>query len=264
MNSKIYEAYAKEVAKVHSEELKSTRYTNAKEFLVNNYYNRKNLEFEKILFDIIFENDNMIYKTDKERKNIRITKYEELKIFINALSEDQILSNIFLLNAKLYLGTASRDSINILNELKNKLTTEGFDPYYFEINIPDNLKPYIPEHINETKGINYYNPRVYKTEYINVLDDKHKQIYEDYNEFIKLNDKLAESIYLFKLNDALANINDVSCEFFQIYHPGINDKLIARFAIKDNKLENTSFKDENEYMNNFNRVINEITSEKTK
>lgn len=261
--------YYKKIKEIQENELNSERYMSTYEFMVNNYWNKQNESLEEKLFYIVGSygiEDEIINMPDDYKKIARLKRYAKLKSFLDSLTEKQINSNIYLKSACLFVKTSIDDCpiiINQLNEIINSQDKSG--SVRVESDIPASTKLYIPDYISSQVGIPYYKPEVYKTEYIDILDQCHMHVYIDYNECVGRIGKIAEDIYFLQLNNILATISDdLMCYGFDIYHPGYNNRLISSFFVsrKENIKEQTnqeSFTPSDEFVqitvNNFQMLL---------
>ena len=238
------EEYFSEVRRIQSEELKSNRYMLAYAFLTNNYWNRKNKNLEEELFKIIGTyglEEPMFNESSEYKKSVRMKKYEILKQFIGSLSEEQINSNIFLKSTYLFMNMSNKVCSTIMTELYDKINSHNIqNSLSLEFQIPKETQELIPNYISEQRGIKYYRPEDYRTDYIDVLDQSHIYVYEDYNSLVGKIGKLAEDVYYLQLNEMVSNTPNLECYHFQVYHPGYNKHFIASFFIKAKQNNQTS------------------------
>ena len=232
--------YLAEINRIQSEELNSDRYAKVRKSLENHYWNRENKDLEEELFKIVGTyglEDSLINKSDEYQKSTRLKRYAQLKTFFEGLSEEQINSNVFLKIANLYMKISSKECERILSELNEKI--EGVDSIKsikIERPIPETTQKHLPDYVNTQCAVLYYDPSAYKTDYIDVLDSSHINVYRDYNDLVGKITKLAEDIYFLELNyQIVRNFNDLICYHFQIYHPGRDNKFIASFFLREPK-----------------------------
>ena len=267
-HNKAYLDYVAAVNKVQQEELHSKNYKIASDFLNNTYYNRGSLDMEEELFNIIgnhsLEND-YLYLTDSDKKEGRIERYKKLLDFMVDLSDEQINSNIFLKSTKELIDNPIDCKI-ILDRLKNKIGGNSDKLISTEMEIPKTVKKVLPKRIHTTKYVKYYNPKVYKYEYIDALDSEHQHIYNDYNTFVYRQTALVENIYLLQLNTILSNVDELGCEYLQLYYNptvyGCDDErqLILTFNISPIKKEKENKEEINEELidetvTNFKKIL---------
>ncbi len=251
------EEYYAEIRRMQNEELRSSKYAIIKRALENNYWNRSNIELEEELLKIVGTyglEDKLINKSEEYKTSTRLKRYADLKKFYDKLTVDEINSNIFLKTGFLFLKTVELECKEII-EKANAKNESKTDEKFFKIKHPisEEFKTYLPDYISTQRAIPYYNPSIYEFEYIDLLDKEHKHVYEDYNVFVRRITKLAEDIYFLELNYQLATKNnDLTCYYFQIYHPGVDDHLEAGFFPKKEK-EETS-KDESTVKEEFVRT----------
>ncbi len=232
-----YLTYIEQSKKVREEELKSSRYILAYDFVSKHYWNRQNKKLEAKLFEIVGTygiEGKMFNMSDEYIKSVRLKRYEKLKSFIDSLTEEQLDSNIFLKRASIFMKTSAEDCPILLNALRERIDNENLSGVIpVECVIPDKTQKYIPEYISTQIAIPYYRPRAYKMEYINVLDSSHQQVYEDYNTCVKRIGKIAEDIYLLQLNKILTtHSSDLMCYYFQIDQSGCNRHFLTTFYEK--------------------------------
>lgn len=229
--------YLAEINKIQSEELNSDRYIKVRTSLEKYYWNRENKDLEKELFKIVgtygLEDSNLVNKPYEYQKSIRLQRYAKLKKFFEGLSEEQINSNIFLKIANLYM----RISVEECNEMISQLNLENPGKCFStEYSIPETTKQHLPDYVNTQRAVLYYNPSAYKTDYVDVLDSSHINVYRDYNDLVVKITKIAEDIYFLELNyQIVRNFLDLICYHFQIYHPGHDNKFIASFFLYEPK-----------------------------
>ncbi len=261
--------YYKKIKEIQENELNSERYMSTYEFMANNYWNKQNESLEEKLFYIVGSygiEDEIINMPDDYKKIARLKRYAKLKSFLDSLTEKQINSNIYLKSACLFVKTSIDDCPIIINQLNEIINSQGKSgSVRVESDIPASTKLYIPDYISSQVGIPYYKPEVYKTEYIDILDQCHMHVYIDYNECVGRIGKIAEDIYFLQLNNILATISDdLMCYGFHIYHPGYNNRLISSFFVsrKENIKEQTnqeSFTPSDEFVqitvNNFQMLL---------
>ena len=227
--------YYKEIEKIQNDELKSERYVLTHAFLMNNYWNRKNINLENELFKIIGScglEDPLLNESYDLRSESRMKKYEYLNQFMNSLSNEQINSNIFLKNTNLFMNMSSEVCFNIIDELYDKLNSADVSDFLeFKVPIPHETQMLILNYITEYTNVKYFEPKDYRNSCISILDSEHKYVYEDYNLFVQKMGKLAEDIYFLKLNDILSNDSSIECNRLYLYHSGNDNHFIVNFFI---------------------------------
>lgn len=236
-NYPIKEEYLAEINRIQSEELNSDRYAKVRTSLEKHYWNRENKDLEKELFKIVgiygLEDSYLVNKPYEYQKSIRLKRYAQLKKFFEGLSEEQINSNIFLKIANLYMKICVEECKEILNQLNLENPGKSFQAEYF---IPETTQKHLPDYVNTQRAVLYYDPSAYKTDYVDILDSAHINVYRDYNDLIGKITKIAEDIYFLELNyQIVRNFNNLICYHFQIYHPGHDNKFIARFFLHEPK-----------------------------
>lgn len=197
------EEYEENIRQIHDKELNSDRFKMIKEF-VSLLDKRENLELEKRLFKIIgtygLENDLTLTNKRYDEKKIRKTKrYNELKKFMNSLTPQQIHSNLYLTATAEFMETSIIDCKTIIEHLQSEIRDLEISDKNrrFEVNmdIPKERLESFPTSICEQTSIPYYRPQAYRNEYIYLLDEYNRHIYEDYNKYVSNIEKLAEDIY---------------------------------------------------------------------
>lgn len=218
------------VRQIHIDELQSEKYKKVCEYLSKNYYARRNEELETNLLKVVgsYDIDYDLFNKSRDAKKALVNgEYKKLKGFMSSLSENQINSNIFLKSAYDFMNMSEEVCGEIVLLLQD--TVNNGEPKDISMSIPEKMGELIPEYAEESIGIPYYNPAEYKTAYINFLDAQHEHIYKDYNFVVRTIGKIAEDICFFKLNEMTLNKPNLECYHFQVYHPGYDNKLIARF-----------------------------------
>lgn len=227
------EEYLAEINRIQSEELNSDRYAKVRKSLKSHYWNRENKDLEEELFKIVGTyglEDSLINKSNEYQKLIRLKRYAQLKKFFEELSDEQINSNIFLKIANLYM----RISVEECKEMISQLNLENpGNCFRVECSIPETTQKHLPDYVNTQCAVLYYDPSAYKTDYIDVLDSSHINVYRDYNDLVEKITKLAEDIYFLELNyQIVRSFNNLICYHFQIYHPGHDNKFIVSFFLR--------------------------------
>lgn len=231
------EEYLAEINRIQREELNSDRYAKVRKSLKKHYWNRPNKDLEEELFKIVgtygLEDSYLVYKPYEYQKSVRLQRYVQLKKFFEGLSEEQINSNIFLKIANLYMRISVEECNEMISQLKLENPGKCFRTEY---SISKTAQQHLPDCVNTQRAVLYYNPSVYKTDYVDVLDSSHINVYRDYNDLVGKITKIAEDIYFLELNyQIVRNFNDLICYHFEIYHPGHNNKYIASFFLREPK-----------------------------
>lgn len=235
------EEYLAEINRIQSEELNSNRYAKVRTSLEKHYWNRENKDLEQELFKIVgtygLENSYLVNQPYEYQKSIRLKRYAQLKKFFEGLSEEQINSNIFLKLANLYMKISTEECEKMLGVIKERI--ESGNPtksFKVESSIPGTTQQHLPDYVNTQRAVLYYNPNAYKTDFVDVLDSSHINVYREYNGLVGKITKLAEDIYFLELNyQIVRRFNNLICYHFQIYHPGHDNKFIASFFLHEPK-----------------------------
>lgn len=253
------EEYLAEINRIQSEELNSNRYAKVRKSLENHYWNRENKDLEEELFKIVGNyglEDSLINKSDEYQKSVRLKRYTQLKKFFEGLSEEQINSNIFLKIANLYMKISVEECKEMISQLNLENPGKCFRAEYF---IPEITQKHLPDYVNTQCAVLYYDPSAYKTDYVDVLDSSHINVYRDYNDLVGKITKLTEDIYFLELNyQIVRNFNNLICYHFQIYHPGYDNKFIASFYLREPQKSDKTVVEEDfveTTINNFQSLI---------
>ena len=252
------EEYFEKLSNIRNYEIHTDRFKSVYSFLNNNCWNRDNQELENELFKIVGTygiEDNFIGKSKEYKEESRKHRYNKLKAFMALLTEEQISSNIYLKNAKIFMNTCKEDCFNIINELSNRLDEEEL--VKLELPIPFETKAYIPDYIKTTIGLKYYRPEAYRISYEKILDNNNSYVYDDFNTYVDKITKLLSDIYLLELNNRLSNMFGIELHHFQIYE---NNKFLISFYIniKDNNiLDSINEEYIEKTVNNFKELLEE-------
>lgn len=195
------EEFEERKRQIQQNELESDRFKNIEKFL-NEYRKRKNRELEKKLFKIVGTyglEDHLINKSFDEKRIYKIKRYNELKKFMNSLTQNQINSNLYLKAVATFMETSVEDCNLIIKQLKEQISnlelSDKNQRLELNINIPKERLELLPTTIREQVGIPYYRPQAYKIAYVNVLDAENSHKYAEYNTYVRNTDKLATDIY---------------------------------------------------------------------
>ena len=246
------------IKQIHDDELKTERYKMAYDYLYGVYYTRKNKRLEENLLKVVGSYDidyNLFNKSRDVKKALINEKYKKLKGFMSSLSEKQINSNIFLKSAYDFMNMSEEVCGEIMLLLQD--TVNNGEPKDISMSIPDKMEELIPNYINESIGIENDDKSKCKTAYINLLDEEHMHIYKGYNMIAQTIGKIAEDICFFKLNEMTLNKPNLECYHFQVYLPGCNNKLIARFFTNPEVKKDYFYNDDyiEETVNNFKELL---------
>ena len=197
--------YEENIKRIREKELHSDRFQKTKKF-VRSFSYRMNLELEKKFFKIVGTyglDDDLINKSYNEKRIRKAKRYDKLKQFMNSLTEEQISSDLYLTAASKFMETSLIDCPMIIENLRKQIDDLGISDRYrlFEINIdiPKERLDIFPMTILETVSVPYYRPQDYKRSYVDILDEYNKHIYEEYNEYVRVINKIAEDIYHLQL-----------------------------------------------------------------
>ena len=207
-------------SKIQTEELDSDRYHNIIKFLISKYWNRKHYDLEERLFQIINIDDNP--KIDL------VNRYGVLKNFLESLPESIFRDNIFLEKAYLFLHSSRMDCKNIVYYMNEELSTSD-ERLSIQSEVPQRLIEKIPERVHDQIFINYDGKEF---EYVDVLDDSHRHVYDEYNDYVSKIKLLLENIYLLQITNIISNNDIVSCKRVNLYNPSNSYSFITSFNIK--------------------------------
>lgn len=236
------EEYEEQVLHIRKSELNSERYKSAYSFLQNELKNRKNVNLENELFEIAgrykFE-ESIVNKNFSFKKKKRLEQYKKLNDFMNALSEEQINSNIYLKNANSFRMASLEDIDLIIQMLQESLLNVNYEEgetKRLEIVLPFSKErlSQIPQEVSSTKGIPYYRPQDYKISYVEVLDDEHKYVYKEYNAYVRKMENLIEDIYFWELCNRFSMISEeiIYPYHFHLYNNSLEHQFIASFFVR--------------------------------
>lgn len=235
------EEYEKQIQTIQQSELNSEKYKNIYSFLQSSLEKRKNGNLEEELFQIVgrykFE-ESIVNKSFSYKKRKRLEQYQKLNNFMNSLSEEEINSNIYLKNANLFRKLSLEDIDMILKMLQEKLVTMEFEDEKtkrVEIVLPfsEERLSQIPQEVSSVKRIPYYRPQDYKISYIEVLDEEHKYVYKEYNQYVRRTENLISDIYFWELCNQLSMISEqkINPYHFQVYNNNVGHEFIASFFV---------------------------------
>lgn len=262
------EEFEEHKKQIQRDELDSDRFKKVKIF-INDYYKRENKELEKKLFKIIGNyglEDHLINKSFDEKRINKIKRYNELKNFINSLTQDQINSNLYLRAVSMFMETSIEDCEFIIRRLKEKLEdlelSDENQRLELNINIPTKRLKLLPTSISEQVGIPYYKPQDYKIEYINVLDAENSHIYSEYNIYVKNIHKLATDTYHLQMWNLLsAYPEQIYNYYFSILNSDSEHEFRTAYFVKkcreknDDKTGNNPYQLSEKTKENISRAI---------
>lgn len=262
------EEFEEHKRQIQQNELESDRFKNVEKFL-NEYHKRENRELEKKLFKIIGTyglEDHLINKSFDEKRIYKIKRYNELKKFMNSLTQEQINSNLYLEAVSTFMETSIEDCEFIIGRLKEKievleLSNEN-QRLELNINIPKERLELLPTKICEYVGIKYYKPQDYKIKHINILDDKNSHKYAEYNEYVRKIEKLATDVYHLQMWNLLSIYPEqIYNYYFSIINNDFEHKFITEYFVKkcreknDVESENQSYQLSKETKENISKAI---------
>lgn len=233
--------YENNIKMLQAEELISDRYQKVYSLLEREYWNRLNIELEEKLFKIIgtygFE-EQLINKSIAFKKRKRLERFEKLKKLMNSLTEEQINSNSYLKHVNLFMQNSIDDCSEIINMLRQKIDDIGVDINTYQIvdiELPMNLDraKLLPSRISDSVGIKYYRPSDYKISYVDILDQDHIYVYEDYNKYVDNLYNLASNIYFLQLWNMLSICpEEINHFYFHLSNYSDEYKVQVRFYVK--------------------------------
>ena len=147
------EEFEEHKRKIQQKELESDRFKKTQKFIIE-YQKRENIELEKNLFKIVGTyglEDNLINKRFDKRRIYKSKRYNELKKFMNSLSDDQINSNIYLKAAAMFMETSIIDCELIIRQLRTRIfnleLSDRNQSIYINIDIPKERLELFPKMI---------------------------------------------------------------------------------------------------------------------
>lgn len=261
------EEYEENIRQINEKELQSNRFKMTKEFVFL-LSKRENLEFEKKLFKIIGTyglEDDLINKGYDEKKISKTKRYNELKNFMNSLTPQQIHSNLYLTATAEFMETSIIDCKTIIEHLQRQIRDLGISDKNrrFEINIdiPKERLESLPISICEQTSIPYYRPQDYRNEYVYLLDEYNRHIYEEYNKYVRKIEKLAEDIYHLQMWNLLsAYPEQINNYYFSIYNNKYEHQFRTAYFVKKcrkscNEEKSESYQLIEETKNNISRIV---------
>lgn len=262
------EEFEEHKRQIQQNELESDRFKNVEKFL-NDYHKRENRELEKKLFKIIGTyglEDHLINKSFDEKRIYKIKRYNELKKFMNSLTQEQINSNLYLEAVSTFMETSIEDCDLIIKHLKEQISnlelSDENQRLELNINIPKERLELLPTIIGEQVGIPYYRPQDYKIAYINVLDAENSHIYSEYNIYVRNIDKLATDIYHLQMWNLLsAYPEQIYNYYFSIMNNDFEHEFRTAYFVKkcremnDVKTENKPYQLSEKTKENISRAI---------
>lgn len=216
------EEYEKNIQEIQEKELESDRYKEIYSFLEKNYWNRQNIKLEEALFKIVGTygiEEEMFDKKYEYIKEKRLERFEQLISFMASLNEEQIDSNIYLKTVKLFLETSELDCREIIKKLqeKRKKFKDKINHINLQTPISEERQKSFPTRLSYKKCIPYYEPSKQLKSSINLLDEKHEYVYDDYNEYVININNLAQDIYFLQMWNCLSDYPEtINNYFFQI------------------------------------------------
>lgn len=237
------EEFYNRVNEIQKKELESNKFKTISIFM-KNHDDRINRDLEEQLFSIVgnygFE-DESHNRTYDENKLSRISRFNEFKYFIDSLNQEQIESNPYLKAAHFFMQTSKVDCENIISDLRKQMEstelTDMFKIFRFEIEIPEETQKMLPIRISEQKGIPFYKPEVYKTEFVNLLPADYQYIYTNYNNYASKIDKLASDIYFLQMWNLLSKYEEhIDNNYFNIYNNCFEHKFLVGCFVRKNKI----------------------------
>ena len=243
------EQYDENVKRIHEEELHSELFKRTKEF-ISSLSKRKNIELEKKLFKIVGTyglEDNLVNKSYNEKRIHKAKRYDKLKQFMNSLTPEQILSDIYLTSVSKFIETSLIDCSMIIENLRKKVKNLDISDKNrrFEIymDIPKERVVIFPITICETISIPYYRPQDYKRSYVDLLDENNKHIYKKYNEYVRVTNKLVEDIYQLQMWNLLSCYPEQIANYSFIIDNEYKHEFRTTFLVKkcrESNIENKS------------------------
>lgn len=244
VNSITKDEFEQKVRKIQSNELSSEKFKLISN-LMEKYYSRENIKLEDKLFGIVgnyIVEDNLFNKKINEKKLDRAKRFGELNKFINSLSQEQIESNLYLQMAVKLLKTSETDCKYVIKLLRNEIDlcqiNKIIKTITIDINIPQATCDLLPLRVSEQVGISYYNPEKYNVYFADVLDEKNKHIYTEYNRYVSKIDKLASDIYLLQMWNLLSVYpEEIDNYYFQFLNSSVEHKILTGFFVKQTEPE---------------------------
>ncbi len=244
------EEYEENIKRIREKELHSDRFQKAKKF-VRSFSYRMNLDLEKKFFKIVGTyglDDDLINKTYNEKRIRNAKRYDKLKLFMNSLTKEQISSDLYLTAASKFMETSLIDCPMIIENLRKQIDdleiSDRNRRFEINIDIPKERLDIFPTTILETVSIPYYRPQDYKRSYVDILDEYNKHIYEEYNEYVRVINKIAEDIYHLQMWNLLSTYPEqIDNYYFSILNNSCEHQFRTAYSVKkcrESNIENRS------------------------
>lgn len=258
------EEYEENIRQINKKELASSRFEITKEF-IEQLNQREYRDLEEKLFSIVGSysiDDKTLYnKKYSDKKLIKLKRFYDLKRFMDSLTPDQIQSNKYLKAASLFIETSVRDCEFIIKSMQEKakdLSPGEKQTYNLDVDIPKDRLTMLPTRISETTKIPYYRPEAYRDEYVYLLDEDNRYVYDEYNKYVNNIIKLVTDIYNLQIwNLATKYEEEINNYGFSILNNKFEHKFMIAFAVRKKK-ENIE-KDETKLYELSERTRNSIS-----
>lgn len=246
--SKKYESkknYLNKVIEIQNNELNSLRYKWIKEF-VDSYNDRGYLEEEKILLGMLL-NYNVYYFNDnyEEARVDYIKSYNQVKDFINSLTDDQIDSNIYFSIAKKCFTESFIDCKKTVILLRKHMRhTDIFDDWKsisFKTFLSEDRLGYLLKEVDEETSITL--KKLYKRYDVNisVLDQENIHYYYKYNKIVNVINKMCENICRLQIWNLLEKFQeDIDNCYFTIENNDYQKAFSVSFYVRTKKEDNVN------------------------
>ena len=239
-----YEQYLKNVKEIQDKEINSNRFIEVLKFN-HKYNNRTNKEIEDELFNYIGNYNEVYYlnETNIDKKKRYTKTLKKVKKLINSLDSEEIESNIFLSSTDYFLKSSKEDCKKIINELMNEYNsthTAINKKISIDIDISKETLNKIKNQIPLQVSIPFYNPSIYKYNYVNIVGDKDLKYYQVYNDIINIIRKICIDVYVCRLWKYIPDelIDNISLRSFDICN-GIKEdnEFNIKFYINKDKVK---------------------------
>lgn len=232
---------------IHDRELKTVKYQII-EGIITTHNKRLNLQKESELFKLVGTSgleDDFRLKKISEKKEIRLSRYAKLVELISSLSPDQISSNTFLALASHFLITSEKDCREIIDDLYEQISNpkyevndlvsqnDGLIRLDISTPVPKSTSELFGKRVEEivkfpSSKEDFTNPK-----YVYLLDEEHRQVYEEYNRLKSRIVRLARDIYFLQMWHFLSQKPDeINLYDFAITEIGASYCFVSSFFFK--------------------------------
>lgn len=256
------EEFEKNVKKIQQKELQSDRFKFVQKFMAD-YRIRSNRDLENKLFKIVGnDEEQLLIKSYDDRKVDKTIRFNELKKFMNSLTQEQINSNIYLKTVAIYMETSIKDCKLIMEQLEEQLSnlkvSDENQNLKLNVNIPKERLNIFPTIIRVQVSVPYCSIPNYKVTSVNVLDEENLQLYNEYNFYVKKINKLANDIYHLQIWNLLSIYPEqINNYYFLIFNNDSEQQFKTAYYVK--KCRENITTEENKTYQLYEKTIEKIS-----